>query len=85
MANGSRTPIRAAECADRAGKYAFGLNDTKVVAALRQLADDIEAGALALHSVTTLSHATHEEFSIREITIEVLEESPSAGPVAVKE
>jgi hypothetical protein len=56
-----------------------------VVAALRQLADDIEAGALALHSVTTLSHATHEEFSIREITIEVLEECPSAGPVVVKE
>ena len=80
MTNGSRTPIRAAECANRAGRYAFGLNDTKVVAALRQLADDIEAGALALHSVTTLSHATHEEFSIREITIEVLEDVRAQAP-----
>lgn len=85
MTNGSRTPLRAAECANRAGRYAFGLNDSRVVTALRQLADDIESGTLALHSVTTLSHATHEEFSIREITIEVLEEYPSAGPVVVKE
>lgn len=85
MTSGGRTPIRAAECARRAGKYAFGLNDAKAVAALRQLADDIEAGNLALHSVTTSSHATHEEFSIREIIIEVLEEYPGAGPVVVKE
>jgi hypothetical protein len=72
--------MNAAECADRAGKHAFGLSDAKAVAALRQLADDIEAGTVVLNSVTTSSHAAHEEFTIREIIIEVLEEYPNTGP-----
>jgi hypothetical protein len=84
MISGGRT-IDAAECADRAGKHAFGLNDAKAVAALRKLADDIEAGTVALFSVTTSSHATHEEFTVREVVIEVLEEYPSVGPRMVKE
>jgi hypothetical protein len=84
MITGGRT-INAAECADRAGKHAFGLNDAKAVAALRKLADDIEAGTVALFSVTTSSHATHEEFTVREVVIEVLEEYPSVGPRMVKE
>ena len=77
--------INAAECADRAGKHAFGLNDAKAVAALRQLADDIETGNVVLHSVSTSCHATHEEFTIREVVVEVLEEYPCAGPRMVKE
>ena len=84
MISGKRT-IHAAECADRAGKHAFGLNDNKTVIALRKLADDIEAGTVALNSLTTSSHATHEEFTVREIVIEVLEEYPEAGPRVVKE
>ncbi|MGC2694458.1 MAG: hypothetical protein WA738_01570 [Candidatus Angelobacter sp.] len=84
MISGGRT-INAAECADRAGKHAFGLNDAKAVAALRKLADDIESGAVALYSITTSSHATHEEFTVREVIIEVLEEHPSARPIIVKE
>lgn len=75
-----RIPISAAECADRAGKHAFGLNNAKAVAALRQLADEIETGALVLNSLTTSSHATHEEFSVREVIIELLEECANTGP-----
>jgi hypothetical protein len=85
MISGGRTNITAAECADRAGKHAFGLNDTKAVIALRKLADEIEAGTVVLHSVTTSSHATHEEFTIREVVIEVLEEYPTTGPRIVRE
>ena len=85
MINGKRTIINAAECADRAGKHAFGLNENKTVIALRKLADDIEAGTVVLNSVTTSSHATHEEFTIREIVIEVLEEYPEMRPRVVKE
>jgi hypothetical protein len=85
MISGVRTTINAAECADRAGKHAFGLNESKAVTALRKLADDIEAGNVVLHSVSTASHATHEEFTIREVVIEVLEEYPTAGPRMVKE
>jgi len=85
MISGGRTNINAAECADRAGKHAFGLNDNKTVIALRKLADDIEAGTVVLNSVTTSSHATHEEFTVREIVIEVLEDYPEAGPRMVKE
>ena len=85
MISGGRTPIHAAACADRAGKHAFGLNNAKAVAALRQLADEIEAGTVALHSVTTSSHATHEEFAVREVIIEVLEEYPNMGPRVVRE
>ena len=76
--------MNAAECADRAGRHAFGLNDAKAVAALRQLADDIEAGRVALHGITTSSHATHEEFAVREIIIEVLEECANPGPQMIK-
>jgi hypothetical protein len=85
MINGKRTIINAAECADRAGKHAFGLNDSKTAAALRKLADDIESGTVVLNSVTTSSYATHEEFTVREIVIEILEESPEAGLRMVKE
>lgn len=85
MISGVRTTINAAECADQAGKHAFGLNENKAVTALRKLADDIEAGNVVLHSVSTTSHATHEEFTIREVVIEVLEEYPTAGPRMVKE
>ncbi|HZU29885.1 MAG TPA: hypothetical protein VFB79_02150 [Candidatus Angelobacter sp.] len=81
----SGKPINAAECTDRAGKHAFGLNDNKAVAALRKLADDIEAGNVVLHSVSTSCHATHEEFTIREVVVEVLEEYPTVGPRMVKE
>jgi len=84
MISGGRTNINAAECADRAGKHAFGLNDNKTVIALRKLADDIEVGTVVLNSVTTSSHATHEEFTIREIVIEVLEEYPEAEPQRVR-
>jgi hypothetical protein len=79
MISGGRTNFNAAECADRAEKHAFGLNDNKTVTALRKLADDIEAGTVVLNSVTTSTHATHEEFTVREITIEVLEEYPNTG------
>ena len=85
MISGGRTTINAAECADRAGKHAFGLNDTKAVTALRKLADEIEAGTVVLNSLTTSSHATHEEFAIREVVIEVLEDYPTVGPRMVKE
>jgi len=84
MISGKRT-INAAECADRAGKHAVGLNDNKTVIALRKLADDIEACTVVLNSVTTSSHAIHEEFAVREIVIEVLEDYPEAGPRMVKE
>lgn len=84
MISGGSRNFNAAECADRAGKHAFGLNDNKTVMALRKLADDIEAGTVVLNSVTTSTHATHEEFTVREIVIEVLEEYPSAGPHVVK-
>jgi hypothetical protein len=80
MISGDTTTINAAECADRAGKHAFGLNDNKAVIALRQLADDIESGKVVLHSVSTATHATHEEFTIREVVIEVLEEYSGEGP-----
>ena len=85
MMNGGGKNINAAECADRAGKHAFGLNDNKTVIALRKLADDIEAGTVVLNSVTTSSHATHEEFAVREIVIEVLEDYPEGGPRILKD
>jgi hypothetical protein len=85
MTSGGKTSIHAAECADRAGRYAFGLNDAKAVAALRKLADDIECGTVVLHSVTTSCHATHEEFAVREVVVEVLEEYSPVGPRMVRE
>ena len=75
--------MNAAECADRAEQHAFGLNDHKTVIALRQLADDIEAGTVVLNSITTSSHARHEEFAVREVIIEVLEEYPNTGPMMI--
>jgi hypothetical protein len=75
--------FNAAECAKKTGKYAFGLDEPRTAAALRKLADEIEAGIVALHSVSTSTHASHEEFTIREIVIEVLEEVPAAGPRVV--
>ena len=85
MVSGGRTTINAAECVDRAGKHAFGLNDAKAVTALRKLADEIEAGTVVLNSLTTSSHATHEEFAIREVIIEVLEDYPAVGPRMIRE
>jgi hypothetical protein len=76
--------FNATECARKAGKYAFGVDETSTAAALRKLADDIEAGSVTLHSVTTSSHAVHEEFTVRELVIEVLEETPIVGPRVVR-
>jgi hypothetical protein len=84
MITRSQRVFNAADCADHTGKYAFGLNDSKTVTMLRQLADDIEAGNIALHSVSTSCHASHEEFTVRELVIEVLEEDQNAGPRVVK-
>jgi len=75
--------FNAAECAKKTGKYAFDLDAPRTAAALRKLADQIEDGTVALHSVSTSIHASHEEFTIREIVIEVLEESSTAGPRVV--
>ena len=80
MATRDKQFINATDCANRAGRFAFGLDDARAASALRQLADDIEAGILMLHSVTTSSHATPEEFVVRELIIEVLEELPESGP-----
>lgn len=85
MASQDERFIDAAKCANRAGKYAFGLDDAKAIAVLRKLAADLEAGAVTLHSVTTSSHATHDEFAVRELTIEVLEELPQTGPKIVSD
>jgi hypothetical protein len=76
--------INATECASKAGKYAFGLDEARTAAALRKLADEIESGSVALHSVSTSSHAAHEEFTIRELVVEVLEENVSVGPRVVR-
>ena len=76
--------INATECANKAGKHAFGLDEASTANLLRKLADDIDAGKVALYSVTTSYHAAHEEFTVRELVIEVLEESPAVGPRVVK-
>ena len=85
MASREKQFINAGNCANRAGRYAFGLDDAKAVSALRQLADDIESGVVMLHSVTTSSHATQNEFAVRELVIEVLEELPQPGPKMVRD
>ncbi len=77
--------INASECAKKTGKYAFGLDEARTAQMLRKLADDIENGNVALHSVSTSSHASHEEFTIRELVVEVLEESPAMGPRVVRD
>ena len=80
MASHDKRFIEASQCANPTGRLAFGLDDAKAISALRQLADDIEAGIVILHSVTTSSHATHDEFAVRELIIEVLEEIPQMDP-----
>ncbi len=84
MAGQDKPFTDASNCANRTGRFAFGLENAKAVSVLRQLADDIETGIVVLHSVTTSSHATHHEFTVREITIEVLEELPQPGPKIVR-
>jgi hypothetical protein len=84
MSSGPKKFLSAVDCAGRAGKYAFGLDEAKTVHLLRKLADDLEAGNVVLQSVTTSSHATHEEFAVQEYVIEVLEEVPNLGPQVVK-
>jgi hypothetical protein len=76
--------FNAADCARKAGKFAFGLDETRTAQTLRKLADDIEAGKVALHAVSTTSHAAHDDFTIRELVIEVLEETAVPGPRVIK-
>lgn len=76
--------INASECASKSGKYAFGLDEAKTAQVLRKLADDIEAGNVSLHSVSTSSRAAHEEFTIREMVIEILEENSVTGPRMIR-
>ncbi|HSM84708.1 MAG TPA: hypothetical protein VLT16_01095 [Candidatus Limnocylindrales bacterium] len=71
--------IHAADCASRAGKFAFGLDEAKAVQLLRKLADEVETGKVLLHSVSTSCHATHDEFTVREVVIQLLEEAAD-GP-----
>ncbi|HLW53895.1 MAG TPA: hypothetical protein VKW06_13740 [Candidatus Angelobacter sp.] len=73
----------ANECANAVGKYSFGVDEGKTAQALRKLADEIDSGKVALYSVSTSIHATHEEFTVREVVIELLEES-SSGPQVIK-
>jgi hypothetical protein len=75
--------FNASECAKRSGKYAFGVDEAGTARALRKLADDIVAGAVVVHSVSVASRAMHEEFTVRELVIEVLEETCVVGPRAV--
>ena len=85
MSSGDKKLINAAECSSRAGRYAFGLDEMKTVAMLRRLADDLESGKVLVHRVTTSCHATHDEFTVRELVVELLEEAPvvSRGPQVV--
>ena len=76
--------INASECAKKSGKYAFGLDEVQTAQALRKLADDIETGKIALHSVSTSSRASQEEFTIRELVVEILEENSVAGPRMIR-
>jgi hypothetical protein len=81
MASGEKQYMKATEYSDRAGKYAFGLDEAKAVQLLRKLADELEAGKVALYSVSTACHASHEEFTVQELVIEFLEEIPAAPAV----
>lgn len=90
MASGEKRVFSAVECAGRAGKYAFGLDQNKTVELLRTLADDVEAGRVMLHALSTSTHATQDEFTIRELVIEILEEIPeiasgSRKPLIIKD
>jgi hypothetical protein len=84
MSSGDRKFINAVECSKRAGRYAFGLDEIKTAEMLRRLADDLENGKVLVHRVTTSCHATQDEFTIREIVVELLEEAlRNKGPQAV--
>jgi len=84
MASGDKKVISAVECSSRAGRYAFGVDEIKTARMLRRLADDIESGRVMVHSVTTACNATQEEFTVRELTVEIMEEAPAgSGPRAV--
>jgi hypothetical protein len=84
MSSGDRKIINAAECSSRAGRYAFGLDEVKTASMLRQLADDLENGKVLVHRVTTSCHAIHDEFTIRELVVELMEEAPlRRGPQVV--
>jgi len=85
MVRRSTSRIIAGECAERAGKYAFGLDNQKTAAALRRLADEIETGSIVLQSFSTSSYATQDEFAVREVVIEILEESQEGGPQIVRD
>jgi hypothetical protein len=76
--------MNAVECAKKAGKYGFGVDEARTAQLLRELADDIEMGRVALRSVSTSNHASDEEFTVRELVIEVLEEIAVEGPRVVK-
>jgi len=82
MASGDKPHMNATECANRAGKYAFGINEKKAVQLLRKLADELEAGEVALYGVSTACHASHEEFTVHELVIETLEEVAAAATVS---
>lgn len=75
----------AKECANKAGRYSFGVDEAKTAEALRKLADEIETGKVALFSVSSSTHARHEEFTVREVVIEVLEEISSPGPKMIRD
>ena len=76
--------FNAAECARKAGKFGFGLDEAKTAQELRKLADDIENGKVVLHSVSTSIHVAQDDFTVRELVIEVLEENVVAGPRVIK-
>lgn len=84
MSSGDRKIINAAECSNRAGRYAFGVDEVKTAEMLRRLADDLESGRVLVHRVTTSCHATQDEFTVREIAVELMEEAPRIkGPQVV--
>jgi len=75
---------RASECSNRAGRYSFGVDEARTAEALRKLADEIESGKVALYSVSTSCRAAHDEFTVRELVIEVLDEPSEAGLQVIK-
>lgn len=86
MASGDKKVISAVECSSRAGRFAFGVDETKTARLLRRLAEDIESGKVMVHSVTTACHATQEEFTVRELTVAIMEETAAGkGPQAVSD
>jgi hypothetical protein len=76
--------FNATDCAKNGGRHAFGVDQAGTARALRRLANDIETGVVVVHSVCISSRAAHEEFTVRELVIEVLEETANAGPRVVK-